>query len=340
MIKVLVPNLPPASALQPYLEHIHEAQWGSNFGAHETELRARLQQRFRYSHRIPHVVTFSSCTSGLEIMYDLARGDLNGVITLPAWTFPATVLAAVRVGLRVYLQDVDPDSWTHPNVATLGTHVDGNFVDAAAAWSMPVQYWQTAVFSMHSTKMVPAGEGGFMVTHDKKLADAARSYTNFGIIHGSGTPSLGMGTNAKLSEYHAAVALASIERYDANVWANLMVWYEENLDSMFVKPSRYLDAYPVFGVLVPEGLTAARVGEEMKRLGIETRRWYYPAMDKHPVISKHPNVMVKEEMPVTRMLEERFLGLPWHAHLKEADVVTVCATLKNVCSMPSRKALR
>jgi dTDP-4-amino-4,6-dideoxygalactose transaminase len=69
------------------------------------------------------------------------------------------------------------------------------------------------VFSFHCTKPFAVGEGGVITTSDADLAERLLRAINFGFdqdreISGS------IGTNGKMSEWHAAVALAVLDRFD------------------------------------------------------------------------------------------------------------------------------
>ena len=317
MIKLLVPKMPRHGALVPYLKRIDTNLWYSNFGELEQELREQLEYKYN-----AHVVTVSSCTAGLELMYRHYRELGNCSIKLPALTFPATVLAAKREGLWVEFEDVDPHEWTHPAVAGFGLPALGEWVDAAAAFGeQQVFPNQTAVFSLHATKTVGAGEGGFIVTHDPSLADKLRRQTNFGFVNGIST---GWGTNAKLSEYASAVALTSLDAYDREPWLQLYDWYAKHLRYVptAVQQKRPRGAYPIVAVKLPCAAEPVRV--EMWHRGIETRRWYWPPMHRHSCVAGQGDLPV---LPVTEDLGEHLLGLPHHLFLDEADVAFVCDAL-------------
>lgn len=329
-IKLLVPKMPTADALLPYLRRVDETRWYSNFGQLERELVERLENRFG-----AYVVTVSSCTAGLELMYRHVKQDLQRVsIDLPALTFPATVLAAKREGLWVNFEDVDSATWTHRNVAGFGVPVDGRWVDAAAAFGeQKVGGLQTVVFSLHATKLIGAGEGGFIVTHDKRLAQKFYRQTNFGFDQAAGTGiSRGWGTNAKLSEYHAAVALASLDTWTCNLvdWVSLDCWYRKHLPTSVQQQMRPVGAYPILGVALPHPGILDSVRRLMASQGIETRRWYWPPMHLHPCVAGQRS---PPSLPVTEHLGERLLGLPYHLFLTEADVQRVCSELATAVEM-------
>lgn len=317
MIKLLQPKMPTADQLLPYLRRIDEARWYSNFGP----LVMRLEDRLSLHYDNAHIVTVSNCTAGLEIVYreftHMELGSWSPKLLLPALTFPATILAAHTAGFGVDFCDVDPKTWTAWPVSGFGLPEIGSPLDAAGAYGeQTVRVGQTAVFSLHATKILGCGEGGYIVTHDAELARRYRRMTNFGMESGI---SKGWGTNAKMSEYHAAVALASLDLFDREPWLQLFDWYDEHLPDFVVKQKRPRGVYPMLSVKLP--CPAKPVMEIMRQMGVETRQWYCPPMYRHPLFEAPP-------LPVTEDLAEHLIGLPWHLYLTEADVVQVCRMLR------------
>ena len=67
------------------------------------------------------------------------------------------------------------------------------------------------LFSFHATKPLAVGEGGLLTTRDPATAARITELSNFGFDKDrvvSGEP----GINAKLDEWHAATALAALDR--------------------------------------------------------------------------------------------------------------------------------
>jgi len=68
-------------------------------------------------------------------------------------------------------------------------------------------------FSFQASKNITAGEGGAILTNDEKLANICRSYANCG--RNANTPwyqHFLMGSNLRLTEFHAAILLAQLSR--------------------------------------------------------------------------------------------------------------------------------
>ncbi len=317
MIKLLVPNLPTTDALIPRLRKIEEARWGSNWGVNVIELEDTLSIKYDGA----YIVTTSSCTAAIEIVLRHAKECGIESVGFPALTFPATYLAARNAGLEVLLDDVDPETWCGSYVSLWGVPTTGEFIDAAGAFGeQTVPPGMTAAFSLHATKMVGAGEGGYIVTHDRYAAKQFRAMTNFGLHDGV---SISHGTNAKMSEYAAVVALCSLEAYDREKWLQLHDWYEKYLPSNVGQQKRPRGAYPIMSVKLP--VPVEPVMKRMRADGFETRRWYTPVLTEHPLFYEQH---WRERLPVTAQLADRLLGLPWHLYISENDVMDVCASLE------------
>lgn len=188
-----------------------ESGWlttGEQAKAFEAELAAYLN--------IGHVVTTSSCTTAEEIclaFLDLPPGSTVG---LPTWTFVSTALAAVRLGHKVVLIDVDPTDLNLCPAAleralsdgldvVVGVHFGGRpfsgrirelcseagvplVEDAAHAFGAADDRGLVAgkgtvgaCFSFYATKNLSTGEGGAIATDNAALAEFARVYRLHGM---------------------------------------------------------------------------------------------------------------------------------------------------------------
>jgi dTDP-4-amino-4,6-dideoxygalactose transaminase len=187
----------------------------------------------------------------------------------------------------------------------------------------------TLVFSLHATKSLSAAEGGFVISGNAGLVARVRRMSNFGIDLATGlvdTP----GTNAKLSEYHAAIGLAMLERWRerADRRKQLHAMYVDLLGA--VCPSALLQNRPIDGVysimpvLLPPEVTASRVAIALEAQGIQTRRWYCPAIHHQPGFASAPKI---DGLETVERLSERLLALPFHPFLSEADIRRVCKEL-------------
>ena len=357
-VPLLVAELPTLDRLAPYLERIDRSRWYSNFGPLVQELEERLAASFQHGgRRAPTVVTVGNGTVGIELALRALDLPPNAPVLVPALTFVATANAVLSAGLRPVVWDVDPDSWLlTPEsageaaaefpiravvpVATYGCPQDTEgwarfhagtgipvVIDAAAGFGNQTDCGPTcSIYSLHATKPLAAGEGGFVVTRDAKLARAVRQLSNFGInLTDPKSAPIGavtmIGTNGKMSEYHAAVGLASLDAWlDSS--ARRRALYQSYTESIRAIPGlgttwqRAPDdcVRSVCCLLLESQDLRSRAEASLDALGIATRRWYLPLLDRHPAFAH----MAIRPTPVADSIADRLLGIPFHLGL---DVV-------------------
>lgn len=345
MIKLLQPSMPTADDLLPYLRRIDAARVYVNHGPLVQELQARLEAMTG-----AHVAVVSNGTVALELAlrthakaHDEFVPRSSCRVTIPALTFSATGLAALNAGFSVALSDVDEHEWEMTDslsrkaredfefraavmpVATFGMPIDARqwetytlpvIIDAAGAFpQQEVSKDQNIItcFSMHATKFIGCGEGGFVASVNKALIERIRSMAAFGEN----------GTNAKMSEYHAAVALASLDKLPEKFerLARLNVWYAKHGEGLSLRSST-----SIMNVLLP--VPAHDIKLMLFDDGIETKQWYRPYLDERLEFMDGRDT-INGRFPVTDHLRGHLLGLPFHAFLTESDVAHICTTLKN-----------
>jgi dTDP-4-amino-4,6-dideoxygalactose transaminase len=357
-IKLLVPDMPRAEALAPYLRRIDGARWYTNFGPLVHELEGRLGAHFAPE---DHVVTVSSGTAGLELAL-LALGLPAGArVLLPDFTFVATATAVIRAGFRPVVGDVDPRSWLlTPElarsaiaarkvdavmpVATFGCPQDADawdrfseqtglpvVIDAAGAFGNQRSGRRVhVVISLHATKALGAGEGGFLVSRDAALVERIRRLSNFGIDVATGIVDR-PGTNAKLSEYHAAVALAALETWPSRAdarraqWRSFLDLMGELCPALSAQRRPEHGTYTIAPVLLPAGAAPDAVIDSLARARVQTRRWYFPPLSRHPAFAAVEHAGALDGV---RAVSGRVLGIPFHLELTREDLRSVFGALE------------
>lgn len=371
-VPLLVPELPDRHALAPWLDRMDAARQYSNFGPLTAELEGLLAQRFAAQADHPvAVTTVSSATLGLELALAALGLPAGSRVLVPAFTFVATATAVLRAGLVPVIGDVDAGSWMLTPalaeavlqqqafeavlpVAAFGMAHDAAewaslsarrglpvIIDAAGAfggqWITPAAQRTaradlTVVFSLHTTKSLPAGEGGLVVSNNAERIRDIRQRSNFGI---NLDPSRGvpvgvsdvLGTNAKLSEYHAAVGLASLARWDERAAARrtLMDRYagalhDASLGALLPQQGPAIAAPTLLCVRWPGHGHADRLEHLCGQAGVMTRRWYQPLLHSHPFIQGHALCL---PTPVADRIAPELIGLPFFPSLGSEQIALV-----------------
>ena len=79
-------------------------------------------------------------------------------------------------------------------------------------------FGEAECFSMHASKFINGFEGGYVITNNSDLAHRLQQMRDFGISDSGEIVDLGM--NAKLSDIHAAMALASFDDLEDQIIRN------------------------------------------------------------------------------------------------------------------------
>ncbi len=195
-------------------------------------------------------ISCNSGTSAIEIALEaLSIGEGDEVI-VPPYTFVATASAVMRVGATPVFVDVDKSWCMDPNLveaaitrrtrAIMPVHFGGRVCDvdrlrsiahahgialiedACHSWGAKWEGKGTGalglcgVFSFQQSKNITAGEGGIILTDNEHFARLCRSISNCGRVEGAPWyHHVNVGTNARMSEFHAALLSAQLARLEA-----------------------------------------------------------------------------------------------------------------------------
>jgi dTDP-4-amino-4,6-dideoxygalactose transaminase len=348
-VPVMRPKLPVAAQIAPFLQRIDETRIYSNFGPLARSLEGRLAVFFGLP--IGSTITVTNATLGLTLALFAQHPRPGSLCAIPAWTFAATAHAATLAGLTPYFIDVDPETWAlDPNaiideirrapayvssvvpVAPFGCPIDvaawddvrtrtglAIVVDAAAAFDSLVPGLVPSVVSLHATKVLGIGEGGCIVSVDTDLIKDLEARANFGFVRSRDAEVTA--TNAKLSEYHAAIGLAALDEWATAraEWMDVARAYRD----AFARSNR-IGLQRGFGgtwvtstcVLDIADAGAERVERALAATQIETRRWWGRGAHAHSATAHFPRAAA----PVTDGLANSTIGVPFYRDLDIAKI--------------------
>jgi dTDP-4-amino-4,6-dideoxygalactose transaminase len=326
--------------------------------------------------RVGHAVAVGCCTSGLILT--LRCLGLEGKVALPSYTFFASAHSLVWNGLEPVFVDVEEDTW-NISVARLGeaieeedgivaampVHVFGNpcdvdaleelagrndfrlVYDSAHAMGAKVEerwvggFGTAEVFSLSPTKIVVAGEGGVVTTQDAGLAEKLRAGRDYGNA-GDYDPAF-VGLNARMSEFHAALAVESFKLLELNVRRRNAIAerYREDLAGL---PGITFQAvregnrstYKDFTILVDEegfGLNRDALAWHLAREGIDTRKYYHPPVHRIKAYWDRWGKRYDDRLPVTNRISRQALSLPIWSHMEMEVVDRVAGEIRRAHEM-------
>lgn len=338
-IRIMSPLLPVAEKILPYLRRIDEAGIYSNFGPLEKEFSKKLSNYFQ----IPNewVATCSNATLALQGALETSGASTDIIWELPAWTFTATAAALNSSGYSGKFVDVDiqgkmipssrakaiidvlpfGDSWDN---SRLSESLEFVVVDAAASFDALANFPRDLdrhfgmILSFHATKILPAGEGAIFISNSPEWVEKFRNWTKFGME--SGRISSFPGTNAKMSEYSAAVGLASFEDWPRVrlSWVKLIENALRISNQFGLRCCGTLEkgiVTPYWIVELNSEFEKIAFVDHLENLKIETRNWWESGCHTMPAYAHFE----RQDLSTTELIASRSVALPFHLRLTEMD---------------------
>ncbi len=293
-------------------------------------------------------------------------------VILPTFTMIAPAFAICYCGATPVMLDADPDDWNldtsrlpaalSPRTkAILVVHIYGHptnmnavmefarnhnlivIEDAAEAHGAEYEgkrcgsFGKAACFSFFANKHLACGEGGMVVTNDPELYDRLRYLKNlcFPLSGGRLYSHDEIGFNYRMSNLHAAIGCAQLERLDDYVAMRRRnaLLYNERLREipglrLPIERSGVKNTYWMYGIAVEEAFGIGR-DELMARLascGIETRAFFTP-MHLQESIQQY-GFRSPLPMPVAEWLGRHGLYLPSSTSLTVDEIDYICDSLR------------
>jgi len=337
-INVTEPFLPPLEEYVEYLKGIWERNYLTNQGPLVKELEHKLQA---YHGLEMPVHCVANGALGLQIALK-ALGVKGEVITTP-FSYVATTSCPLWEGCTVTFADIESEYLTlDPKAveaaigpkteAILATHVFGNpcdvealeriakkhnlavIYDAAHAFGVTykgksiLEWGDASMVSMHATKLFHTVEGGFMVARDPAVSAKIEWMRRFG--HNGPAKFHGVGTNAKLTEMHAAMGLANLKHLPEILRKRSEV--AKAYDEEFLETHAIYRAFKIrpgtqwnssyYPVLLETEQMLLQLMDALALNQIFVRRYFYPLLD----VVTGPAV----DISVARSIGKRILALP------------------------------
>lgn len=202
---------------------------------------------------------------------------------------------------------------------------------------------RVGVFGFYPNKQITTGEGGMIVTNDRRIAELCRSLRSQGRPTGE-VATMGstnwlqherLGYNFRLSEINAALGVVQMKRLDE------IIAKRQRVAEMYF---RRLAGHPdiilpnvaegtttswfVFVVRLVTGYTAAerdRIIAGLQRHEVGSRD-YFPCIHLQPFYRQQHGFKVGD-FPIAEAVSSRTIALPFYNDLTEQDVDYVCRTL-------------
>ncbi|MFQ3648214.1 MAG: DegT/DnrJ/EryC1/StrS family aminotransferase [Anaerolineae bacterium] len=225
---------------------IKSGRWGGfPYPGPET---AEFVQRFCELHGAKYGVAMMNGTVTLEVALRAANIGWGDEVLVPAYTFAATASAPIAAGAVPVIVDVDPNNFcidpkaaeaaiTERTKAILPVHLGAQMADMDAIMALAEKYNLVVIedcahahgarwrghgagtigdfgsFSLQSSKIMTAGEGGILLCKTEEMMYRAASIINCGRPADPEHKIYTMGANYRMGELQAALLNVAIERF-------------------------------------------------------------------------------------------------------------------------------
>lgn len=353
--------LPPMEEYVAKLSRIWDTHIMTNMGPLHKEFEQKLTQYLG----VPGCLAFTNGHLSLETAIQ-ALGVSGEVITTP-YTFASTTHAIVRNNLTPVFCDIREDNYTldadkieslitEKTAAIVPVHVYGQICDvdkiqkiadkyglrvvydAAHAFGEKVggvgvgNFGDASIFSFHATKSFNSVEGGAITSGSMDLMIRAYQLKNFGIMGEDNVAAVG--SNAKMSEFHAAMGLCNLDHFDEILEGrkHVVERYRSNLGGvsglkLLAPQENVTENYAYFPVLFDDavfGKSRETAYSQLAQKGIHARRYFYPLTKD---FACYHGQFAAQKTPVAEYVTNHILTLPLYDSLADEDVDRICDTL-------------
>ncbi|MGM0216054.1 DegT/DnrJ/EryC1/StrS family aminotransferase [Enterococcus sp. AZ109] len=352
-------------SLEEYVEEIKDiwdTHWMTNSGIKSLMLEEELKKLLQAD----QLSLFVNGHLALELLVQAM--NLSGEVITTPYTFASTTHAIVRNNLTPVFCDIKPDDFTmdadkiealitDKTTAILPVHVYGNVCEVekiqkiADAYDLKViydaahvfgvtykgdsisKYGDASMYSFHATKVFNTIEGGCACYKDEKVGYKLEQLKNFGIQ--CQTVVDGVGANAKMNEFQAAMGLCNMKYLQKNIQhrQKIVELYNDllgdvegiTLNKIQEDVQSNFSYYPI--VVYPEyyGATRNQLANFLDEQGIHPRKYFYPITSSFDC---YHNQFDPFQTPVALKMSKRVLTLPLYADLSLQDVERICQLIK------------
>lgn len=342
--------LPPK---EEYLELINFI-WDNHILTNEGELYKRFQGLLTGYSDSRYIIPVVNGAIALQLAIK-ALGLHGDVITTPFSHF-ATSGSLVWEGCKPVFADIDPETLnidpteiekkiTKKTVAILAVHVYGNpcyieqidflskkynikvIYDAAHAFGSlyknryVVDFGDISMVSFHSTKIIHSIEGAALYTTRKTLNEKIKKLSYFGMDNNRQFKQI-YGTNAKMSEFAAAMGILSINHFELNkrILKENFQHYNKLLCTSkrisFQKLTGEIN-YLYVPVIFETKLLKKKIKQVLESNRIFPREYFYPSLEY--IFNNRTQTCL-----ISKSISERILCLPNSVYINKIDVDNVC----------------
>jgi len=333
----------------------------------EKKFAKRLKRKF--------AISVSNGTAALQLAFESLNIKKKDQVILPSFTIISCILPVIRSGAVPILVDSNPDTWnmdvekiediiTPKTKAIIAPHIYGLPIDMdpllkiAQKYKLKViedaaevlglkyknkecgSFGDISTFSFYANKHITTGEGGMIVTDDRKIAEKCKSLRNICFNSKRRFVHYDLGWNYRFTNLQSALGLAQLEKLNRFIIKkrNIGKIYNKELSKIKIfntpldQKEYAKNIYWVYGLVLKKGSPIAlnTLMKKLKQYGIETRNFFWP-LHKQPVLKKM-GFFKNMKLPVAEHLGKNGLYLPSGLSITSLQQKYVINKIKKIIS--------
>lgn len=356
-VPFIKPSFPSAKDLVNDYEQIVDSNWFTNYGPFEQRFRKELKSYLKLPVEICTVAN-ATLGLAVVFEALLTKTPSKRKVLMPSFTFAAGAGVLVNMGYEPVFIDIDAN-WQPDieqarryldinedrvagillcNVFGVGNRDVSKWESLASEYNLPLVIDSAAgfgskytkneyvggrgdceIFSLHATKPFCVGEGGLIVSKNKKLIELCKSLTNFGF--NSDRKVELAGTNAKLQEISCAIGLRQLKGLQKRIEGRQrsLEYYKQRLQphGFIFQSNDELSTVPFVSVFVLSKSTLQNVSKSLSENEIE-HKFYYDPLHTQPAFEKYTLDTILLE--TTNFMAGRTISLPLHDNMKRLTI--------------------
>ena len=328
----------------------------------------------KYNKRI-FGVAVSSGTAALEIgmkSLNLKKGD---EVIIPTFSIISTALCVIKLGLKPVLIDSNIYTWnmdsdqvikkiTKKTKAIIITHIYGFPVDMKKILAIAKRknikiiedsaemigqtyfkkrcgtFGDLSTFSFYANKHITTGEGGMILTNNKKIYNKCKSLRN--LCFGIGTKKFNhddIGWNYRMTNVQAAIGCGQLKNISWIIRRKRQIGKRyisilKKCNKIYIQPyklSYSKNIFWVFGILLKKNANISRdqVIKKLLKHNIQTRNFFYP-MHKQKIFKKMKLFTKRQKFPNSDCLSKKGFYLPSGLGITNVEIDFVAKTLLKI----------
>ena len=298
-------------------------------------------------------IAVNSGTSALQASLYALDVKPNDEVLIPSFTFVATANSVKSLGAKPVFVDILKDNFTMDPVdmkkkitkrtkAIIPVHLYGHIAymeeimeiakknhleiieDASQSLGSKFKgkhsgtFSRLGCFSMYAAKVMTAGEGGAIVTDDKKLYEKLKQIRNHGLSKHHSTSKFGL--NLRLPEINAAIAKIQMKKLPTFLRqrkknAQLLTELLQNHDIILpmARKNEVMNWY-LYTIVTKQ---RDKIMNKLNSAGIGAAIYY------NPPIHQTPYYKTKKTLTTTEWASRHVISLPIHPKVKKSDLLKI-----------------